>query len=97
MKITYKEISDAKDFLIDCWGANAISVIQTAKTEQQEISFDEFLKSCYACGGDWGQLLLTGIRALFPETYEAIPDNMGLYAFAALCNVLTLCGVYNEN
>lgn len=96
MNPTYKEISDAIDYLIDSWSVNALPVIKSAKAERKEMTFDEFLTHCYACGGDWGQLLLTGIRELFPETYKAIPDNMGVFAFGALCNVLVLCGVSHQ-
>ena len=92
-EITYEEISDAIDYLIDIWGANALPVIKYARAERKEMTFDEFLTNCCACGGDWGQLLLTGIYTLFPDTYLAIPEDMGVFAFGALCRVLLLCGV----
>lgn len=53
----------------------------------------QFLAHCIACGGDWGQMILSGIRELFPNVYEAIPENMGLNPFACLCIVIGLCGV----
>lgn len=56
-------------------------------------TFDDFLKHCTACGGDWGQMLLTGIKALWPTVYDAIPDDMGVNAFSALIHVLVLCDV----
>ena len=46
-----------------------------------------------ACGGDWGAMLLTGIKRLFPQVWDAIPNEMGVYAFIVLLNVLILRGV----
>lgn len=90
---TYENILNAKDHLIECWGAAGVAVIRSAKQEKKEMTFDEFLSHCTMCGGNWGGMLLTGIRELFPETYEAIPDRMGCFAFSLICNTLTLCGI----
>ena len=83
--------------LIDLWGEEdarkvlvaAFTAVPTAEVE----TFDDFLKHCTACGGDWGQMLLTGIKALWPSVYDAIPDYMGVNVFSALLNVLILCDV----
>lgn len=56
-------------------------------------SFEKFLTHCTTCGGNWGGLLLSGIRELYPEIYEAIPEKMGRNAFADLIHLLRLLGV----
>ena len=53
----------------------------------------QFIDNCTACGGNWGGMLLTGINKLWPNVWEAIPDEMGLQAWGCLCSVLVLCGV----
>ena len=42
---------------------------------------------------NWGGMLLTGVRDLYPEIWEAIPEDMGVFAFASICNLLILLGV----
>ena len=90
-----------KNSIIESWGDNGIAVIAASEKENKAMTFDEFLKSCTACGGNWGGLLLSGIKELFPETYEAIPEHMassGEKAFALLIDTLMLCGVqFEEN
>lgn len=62
----------------------------------------EFLQHCTACGGNWGAMLLTGIKDIFPEYYDYVNDhynNMdfsdgGVNAFMYLCNWLEDHGVY---
>ena len=67
----------------------AFTAVPTAEVE----TFDDFLKHCTACGGDWGQMFLTGIKALWPSVYDAIPDYMGVDVLAALTCVLILCDI----
>lgn len=38
-------------------------------------------------------MILTGIKALYPEVWNAIPEKMGSQAFACLCYVLQLLDV----
>lgn len=53
----------------------------------------KFLDHCVCCGGDWGQMLLSGIKELYPKVYDAIPEDMGRFAFADICYVLNLLNV----
>ena len=78
------------------WGEAAELVI----AECSKVNFDgnsaEFLKHCTACGGNWAGMLLTGIKALYPDVYAAIPEKLGrngAEAFDNLVIVLNLCGV----
>lgn len=73
------------------WGDNVLAVIDNQHTTTMTI--DEFLKHCTACGGNWGGMLLTGIKELYPEVYDAIPDEMGHFAWLAICTTLKLLGV----
>lgn len=62
---------------------------------------EEFLQQCTSCGGNWGAMLLTGIKAVFPEYYEAVRDHYnsmdfsggGVGPFSYLCDWLTEHGV----
>ena len=92
--ITYDDIIEAQECFVENWGRDGKNVIAQAVHERPfNASFDKFLSYCDACGGNWGGMLLTGIKGLFPSVYEAIPSNMGSRAFSCLCNVLILCGV----
>jgi len=92
--ITYEFIKEAQEFLIDCWGDDGKNVIvECSKVTPFNDVFKKFLNHCTCCGGDWGAMLLTGINKLYPNVWEAIPDEMGCMAFACLLHTLILCGV----
>lgn len=96
--ITYDDIIDAQETLVKYWGEAGKRVIAASVHERPfNNTFDKFLSLCDACGGNWGGMLLTGIKDLFPQVYEAIPDYMGNRAFVCLCDVLILCGVDTVN
>lgn len=80
-----------RDFIETIWGSNILSVIDQQDTVPMSMS--NFLSHCIACGGDWGQMLLTGIKKLWPDVYEAIPENMGKFAWYCICTTLKLLGV----
>lgn len=73
------------------WGDAILSVI--TQTELTPMTCDEFLSHCTACGGNWGGMLLTGVKELYPEVWDAIPDNMGINAWNTICALLILLGV----
>ena len=92
--ITYEMIQQAQEQLISHWGDAGKRVIEvTAKGSAFDGKSKEFLDHCIACGGNWGGMLLTGIRKLYPAVWDAIPDDMGISPFACICPVLILCGV----
>ena len=92
--ITAQWHEEAKQFLRENWDDSAETVISAvSKREPLNVVFDEFLKSCITCGGDWGSMLLTGIKKLAPEVWDAIPDDMGCLAFTCIIQVLILMGV----
>lgn len=57
------------------------------------MKFDDFLRHCSPCGGDWGGMFLSGIKELHPAVWEAIPDSMGRNAFTLIVDVLEIIGV----
>jgi hypothetical protein len=63
-----------------------------AFTNSKEISIDDYLSNCKACGGNWVSMLLSGMKKLYPEVWEAIPDDE-TFSFSKLCKLLKLCGV----
>ena len=84
-------------FLVACWKDHGISVLEAISHQHTTpMTTDSFISNhCYACGGDWGAMLLTGIKSLYPEVYDAIPDDMGHFAWRCLCSVTTLLGITN--
>lgn len=85
------------EFLVANWKEDGIKVIETIQQQHvTPMTNDEFLSHCIACGGDWGAMLLTGIKALYPDVYDAIPDNMGHFAFRCICEVLELLQIKEE-
>lgn len=92
--ITFENIIEAQDYLVENWGEDGKNVILACFHEKPfNDSFKNFLSYCTACGGNWGGMLLTGINKLYPKVYEAIPDNMGCFAWVRICDVLLLLGV----
>ena len=65
---------------------------------------DEYLKYCTACGGNWGAMLLTGIKVLFPEEYTGVSEKYnsmgfgdgGFKAFEYVCEWLAQHGVFPD-
>jgi sucrose-6-phosphate hydrolase SacC (GH32 family) len=35
----------------------------------------EFLQQCSACGGNWTAMIMSGIKEMAPEVYDAMPDR----------------------
>ena len=92
--ITYEMIKEAQESIVNHWEEDGKKVIEEiAKANPFNKSFKEFLQFCTACGGNWGEMLLTGIRELWPNVYDAIPDDMGCFAFECIADTLILCGV----
>lgn len=82
----------AEDRLRVFW-KDSVDAIVEAAPEGVSMTMDEFLNHCTACGGNWGGMLLTGIRELWPAVWEAIPEHMGRHAFEGIILTLELCGV----
>lgn len=92
--ITYEMIIKAQKDLVMYWEETGKRVIEEcAKVTPFNSTSSEFINHCTACGGNWGGMLLTGIKRLWPDVWETIPDDMGIFAWNALCAVLVLCGV----
>lgn len=62
--------------------------------DREDMSYDEFLENCLACGGNWSNMILSGIRAIFPNVYDAMPDRE--YSFIELIEIIEMCGVKIE-
>lgn len=89
-------MEDNRKYIVLQWGEDGKKVLEAIDWYQDDIkamSGDEFLSHCTACGGNWGGMLLTGIKALYPEVYEAIPGQMGKNAFFVICSALELLQV----
>ena len=56
-----------------------------------KMKMQDFLKHCTACGGNWTRMLMSGIKALFPEYWEAMPDKS--YEFEEIMDHLKFLGI----
>lgn len=88
----------AHDMLITCWKEKGIAIVEYIDTlnDFRIKPMDDFLVHCTPCGGDWGAMILTGIKELYPTIWELIPDDMGVFAFAVLSDLLELLGYYAD-
>lgn len=92
--IKYEYIIEAQDFLVKHWKEDGKKVIEAIFNENKKnMPMDEFLTYCSVCGGNWGGMLLSGIKKLYPKVYDAIPEDMGLFVWNAICYTLLLLGV----
>ena len=92
--ITYEDIIKSQETIVDNWGESGKKVIEECiHAKPFNGSFDEFLSHCTMCGGNWGGMLLTGIKDVAPQVWDAIPDDMGVFAFNTICATLILLAV----
>ncbi len=69
------------------------------------MSMKDFMNQCTACGGNWGGMLLTGIKRVFPDNYAEVEKeynsmsfaDRGVNAFTFLCDWLNVHGIYDED
>lgn len=87
------ESLNSKETLIALWKTRGIALVEVAEVRPISMTTKEFLTHCTACGGDWGAMLLSGIKELSPLVYDLIPDNMGVFSFCAICELLDVLGV----
>ena len=96
--ITYDNIIEAQNFLVEQWGEDGKQVIAACLRERPfNNTFGVYLTLCTPCGGNWGGMLLSGIEDMWPCVYKAIPEKMGPYAWQCLCYVLALLDVDTSN
>lgn len=84
------ELSE-RDFISTIWGNHILSVIDKQTTTP--MTMEDFLKHCTPCGGNWGEMLLTGLKKFYPEVYDAIPNEMGMFAWRGICETLYLLDI----
>lgn len=73
------------------WGENIVAAILRA--HKYDITQKQFVKFCDINHPDNALAILSGIKAIWPDVYNAIPACMGAHAFENLCLVLELLGV----
>lgn len=85
-------ILDAFDTIRERWGDAVAEEIIRAETKPMR--FDTYLaEHCFACGGDWGKMLLSGVHELYPEVWDAIPEHMGVNCFNTITLLLVCLGI----
>ena len=85
------DTNEIRAFIQEHWGDAVLTAIDAEPALQ--MSFDEFLDHCTAHGGNWGGMLLSGLKKLRPKVWDAIPDDMGPFSWALICDTIKLCGV----
>lgn len=85
------DTNEIRAFIQGHWGDAVLTAIDAEPALQ--MSFDEFLDHCTAHGGNWGGMLLSGLKKLRPKVWNAIPDKMGPFSWALICDTIKLCGV----
>ena len=92
--ITYEMIINAQKTIVDCWGEDGKKVIaECAKINPFNGEMSAFLEHCVRRGSNWSNIFLSGIKKLYPNVWAAVPDNMGVYAWNEIGNLLILCGI----
>ena len=87
----YVDILYNMKLLAEEWGKDGQKVVaECFNADTKWMTCDEFLKYCSACGGNWGGMLLTGIRRLYPMVWKAIPEDMGHNAWNCIIATLKL-------
>ena len=90
-------MQEYREQLQKLWGDSAEKVLNAIdNTTITPMSGKEFLSHCTTCGGNWVGMLLTGIQELYPTVWDAIPDDMGINAWGAICTVCTLLQIKFE-
>lgn len=91
--MTAQQLADLseRDFISTIWGNTVLEAIDNQTTTP--MTMDQFLNHCTACGGNWGGMLLTGLQKLYPEVYDAIPNEMGMFAWRCICDTLILLDI----
>ena len=86
------------EYVVANWGDAGIKIVELISTKyanNPHMELDEFLNHCIACGGNWGGMLLSGIKDLFPDVWELIPEDMGIFALSVICDRLRLLNIYS--
>lgn len=99
--MTISEINEARKILTECWGVDKADEIfaMCYNAVKLPLTVDKFLSFCVSHGGDLNNMLLSGVRNLYPEIYAAVPDKLGknsTESFASVCNLLILLGVVTK-
>lgn len=91
---TYEDIKESQNTLIENWGEAGEKIVAECWRQRHfDGHFKKFLSFCTACGGNWGGMLLSGIKELYEEIYNLIPDNMGNKAMSCVLAILVLLNV----
>lgn len=87
----YTDIIYYMSLLVKEWGKDGENVVaECFKANTRKMSCNDFLENCSACGGNWGGMLLTGVKRLYPEVWNAIPNDMGHNAWGCIIAILKL-------
>lgn len=73
------------------WGNNVLTAIDNQHIIPMTVN--DFMNQCTPCDSNYTKMFLTGIQKLYPEVYNAIPENKGRHAWTSTCTTLALLGV----
>lgn len=97
--IPVRELADYDDdeFIIAVWGEAGANIVDIAGSRNLDMKMSKFLAHCTPCGVDWGGLLLSGLKEVAPDIWDAIPDDMGILAFQGICHTMHMIGIHTES
>lgn len=92
--------NEVRDLLVNAWGDDVAGKVfaEIDKVHTEPMAVSDYMDKCTACGGDWGNMLLSGVKVLFPDVYNAVPDKLGKDGFDAffnVCRLLQLLKIYS--
>ena len=79
-----------RDYIAVLWGED---ILEVDRQTTRPMTMDEFMSHCVCCGGNWGAMFLSGIKKLYPEVYDAVPENLGFLAWNCVCILCTLLNI----
>ncbi len=102
VKMTYEDIKEIYQDIIDLWGEDLggqiVVAIHTAP--RVDITFRDFISQhCVACGGNWVAMIYSGLKSIAPTVAALIPDEIQkpMAEFATLHNIAYLLGVHEAD
>lgn len=91
------ENPDWAAIIVAVWKESGVNVVEECdKVKKFSGNLQEFLTHCTACGGDWGNMFLSGVKALYPDVWNSIPDKMGVFSFVGIMATLNYLGIKTE-
>lgn len=91
-----KEINtlSPEETLLALWGLDGYAILKYVESiDLKKYDLETFLTQDCISTSDFGQLILSGLKKVFPTVYRMIPEDMSVFAFVALYELLYILNV----